>query len=114
VVDGAFVIPALSSYGSLLLFRDDERPVSGPVVIRVRAKASVAGQQLHVQPQNFGGTASASTITLTSDYQWHELRPAIGTPAVPISFTDLAIYLWNDDTTHGGAAHVKQIVVERA
>jgi len=114
VVDGAFVIPALSSYGSLLLFRDDERPVSGPVVIRVLAKASVAGQQLYVQPQNFGGTASASTITLTSDYQWHELRPAIGTPAVPISFTDLAIYLWNDDTTHGGAAHVKQIVVERA
>jgi len=107
VLDGAFVLPALPSFGSLLHFRDADRPASGTVVIRVLAKASVAGQLLYVQPQNFGGSGPATSFALTTGYQWYTLNPSG-------SFTDLAIYLWNDDTTHGGTAHVKQIVVERA
>jgi hypothetical protein len=107
VRNGAFVLPALPRFGSLIKFIDSERPVSGPVDIFVLAKGTRPGQGLNVQAQNSGGTAVVSRLSLTTDFRWHDVTRGS-------SYANLEIFAFNDDDNSGGEAHIKMIVVRRA
>jgi hypothetical protein len=107
VQDGAFVLPAARRYGSLVRFKDPQRPVSGPVSVHVLARSDIEGTEMTVNAMSGEIAGSAVRIGLSRDYQWR-------TAYERVEREDLALDMFNDDVQRGGRSFVKMVVVERA
>lgn len=102
--DNAYVLPALSSYGSLIDFTAMPRTIIGTVDACFYASSSVNGTALKVQfldggvPQANGSFALA---TVPKWYCWSSLPPTTGA----------TFKMWNDDTVSNGVDNVYELTV---
>lgn len=105
--DGAFVLPPMNGYGSLIRLQDQGVPVTGKVNVHVQARATRDGQQLAVGWRDGGRTVGEAPLRLTRAAQWF-------TPFAAVDVSDLDLYLYNGDRGTGGEALVQAVIVERA
>jgi hypothetical protein len=104
VVNGAFVLPEISSFGSLIKFKDAGNPITGTVDILVNAKAVNNGQELKVGRINESTPIATQAVALSQDYVWYK-------PFSGVAVTDLTVALFNDEPTPGDDISVRQIMV---
>lgn len=107
VREGAFVLPARKSFGSLISFRDSDSPLTERVDVHIQAKAMMNGQKLLIHRYDGSTKMESTAIALTADYRWY-------TAFTKANVRDLALYLNNDDVAAGGDVLIKEILVERA
>jgi hypothetical protein len=100
VVDGALVVPAIASYGSLITI---ETGVTGSIAIGVVARGATDGQTLSYQRLNGGVAQEGGTLTLTTTDAYYPLFYQGGLPVA-----DLSLKFWNDT---GGDAYLRTVTV---
>ena len=104
IKNNAYVLPAISSYGSLIDFTNMSRTITGTVNACFYASTTVNGTSLYAQYLDGGVPISNTSFTLSTVpkwYCWNGLAPSTGA----------TFKTWNQDTTNNGNDYLYELTV---